>query len=294
MSEYQRDLEGAPTRRRLLGVGAAGAALGLATATTPAQAAEVRPTRARFKLSKDFALPKETFGVVPFNSSVFQKGNDVTLQADGKILINTSGVYEFTFSADWDANSGNDIDMRKIGLRRQAPGQGDNQEDHERLGFLNTPGSNPPAMARFQGDWTPGSLPPKGMAHIDVKVAPTGWIVAGDSAVASLTSLSLDQMSDAALTAVICHAKAIGQDLVRVTLLNPGIPTFSVPAGNLKVVAMSGAKTHGSNGDCWMVMRTATWDLNAGDRVYGTIEHKVPGTLLQATKSTYLQVDKIG
>lgn len=280
------------TRRRLLGASAAALGAGLALPAT-AHAAP-RPTRARYRLSQDFAVPKDTFGIVPWSTTVFQQGVDVALQPDGKVLIQTTGLYELVFSSDWDANSGNDIDLRKIGLRRQLPGQPDEPEQHERLGFMNMPGSNPPAMARYEGDWSPPRLAARAMTAIDVPVTPRGWVGAGDSAIASLSTISREHLDDQSLTAVTVVAKVIAPDTVRVTLYNPGVsPGIAVPPGTLRVVAMSGTRTHGSNGDGWMVLHTASVELNAGDRVYGLVEHKVPGTLLQATKSSYLQIDRL-
>lgn len=282
--------------RRLLGagaLGATGAALGLAA--TPAQAAS-RRTRARFRLEQDYALPPDTFGIVPWRSTVFQSGADVSLQPDGKLLVNTAGVYELVFSSDWDAKSGNDVDLRKIGIRRQALGQPDEPlDDHERLGFVNMPGSDPPAMARYQGSWAPPSLALGGMASVDVTVAPAATVFPGDSAQASITSISRAQLPDEALTALMVQAKVIAPNTVRVTLYNPIVAAgIQVPAGTLRVVAMSSTRTRGSNGDAWMVLHTASVQLDAGDKVYGLIEHKVPGTLLQATKSSFLQIDKLG
>ncbi|HEV8692217.1 MAG TPA: hypothetical protein VGQ91_18065 [Ideonella sp.] len=289
-----RTPDGTATRRRLLGVGAAGAAIGLAAAPLPAHAAPSR-TRARFRLTQDYGIPPEAFGIVPWDTTVFQTGSDVTLQPGGKLLVNTAGIYELVFSSDWDAKSNNDVDLRKIGIRLQALGQPDEpMEDHDRLGFMNMPGSDPPAMARFQGAWAPPALPLNGVAHIDVGVAPTGVVLPGDTAQASLTSISQSRLPDDALTALMVQAKVIAPDTVRVTLYNPSIAGgIQVAAGTLRVVAMSSTRTRGSNGDSWMVMHTASIALAAGDRVYGLIQHKVPGTLLQATHSSYLQIDRV-
>lgn len=279
-------------RRRLLGGAAAGLALALAGA--PASAA-VRG-RARYRLADDFAVPANTFGLVPWNATVFQTGSDVSLQPGGKVLVNAGGVYELVFGADWDAKSGNDIDLRKIGIRHQALGQPDEpMEAHERLGFVNLPGSDPPAVARFQGAWAPPPLGPGQFAHTDVTVSPAGLVAPGDPVLASHTSISSTKLGDDALTALIVQAKVIEPDKVRVTLLNPGLAAgIAVPAGTLRVVAMTGVRTRGSNGDAWMVLHTASVRLEAGDRVYGLIQHKVDGTLLQATKSSYLQIDRVG
>jgi len=280
-----------PLRRRLLG----GAATGVALALISPPALAAARSRARYRLAGDYAVPANTFGLVPWDVTVFQTGSDVTLQASGKVLVNTAGIYEMVFCADWDAKSGNDIDLRKIGIRRQALGQPDEPlEAHERLGFLNLPGSDPPAMARYQGAWAPPPLGPGQFAHTDVIVAPAGLVAPGDSVVASHTSISSAKLGDEALTALIVQAKVIAADTVRVTLYNPGVTAgIAVPPGTLRIVAMTGVRTRGSNGDAWMLLHTASTRLDAGDRLYGLIEHKVDGTLLQATKSSYLQVDRV-
>jgi len=281
------------SRRKMLGVGAAGAALGLGAA--PAHAAAATRTRAQFRLTTDFAVPVLTMAIVPWTDTVFQTGTDVTLQPGGKLLINRTGVYEIVFSSDWDAKSGNDIDLRKIGIRHQKLGQPDLPlEDHDRLGFLNIPGSDPGAIARYQGNWAPAPLPMMGMSSVDVTVSPAGTVVPGDAAQASMTSINQNQLNDQALSALSVQAKVIAPDIVRVTLFNPAIQAgITVAPGNLRVLATSLTKTRGSNGDAWMVLHTASIALNAGDRVYGLIEHKVPGTLLQATRSSFMQIDRV-
>ena len=286
----------APARRRLLG-GAAGLGLVLAAPATLGAVALAARTRGRYRLSDDYGIPVEAFGIVPWNVTVFQNGSDFTLQADGKILINTSGLYELVFSSDWVAKSNRDIDLRKIGIRRQALGQPDEPIDaHERLGFTNMPGSDPPAMARYQGDWAPPTIALGKTVSIDVAVTDLGGDVGpGDIATAAPTSISQGKLSDAALSALIVQAKVIATNTVRVSLFNPSISGgISLAPGTLSVVAMSSTRTRGSNGDSWMVLHTASTQLEAGDKVYGLIQHKVAGTLLQATKSSYLQIDRLG
>lgn len=293
MTQTHHDADTRTNRRRLLGIGAAGTALGIGSA--PAHAAAPTRTRVQFRLTTDFAVPVQTMAIVPWTETVFRTGTDVTLQADGKLLINRTGVYEIVFSSDWDAKSGNDIDLRKIGIRHQKLGQPDLPlEDHDRLGFLNIPGSDPGAIARYQGNWAPAPLPLMGMSSVDVSVSPAGTVVPGDVAQASLTSINQNQLSDQALSALSVQAKVIAPNIVRVTLFNPAIQDgITVAPGHLQVAAMSMTKTRGSNGDAWMVLHTASVALNAGDRVYGLIEHKVAGTLLQATRSSFMQVDRV-
>jgi hypothetical protein len=284
------------SRRRLLG---GAASLGLILAAPPAlgAAALAARTRARYRLAKDYAIPPEAFGIVPWNVTVFQDGSDFTLQPDGKILINTTGLYELVFSSDWDAKSNRDIDLRKIGIRRQALGQPDEPIDaHERLGFTNMPGSDPPAMARYQGDWSPPTIALGQTVSTDVTVTELGGDVRpGDTATAAHSSISQGKLSEASLSALIVQAKVIATNTVRVSLFNPSISGgISLAPGTLSVLAMSSARTRGSNGDSWMMLHTASTQLDAGDKVYGLIQHKVAGTLLQATKSSYLQIDRLG
>lgn len=226
---------------------------------------------------------------------MFQSGADVALQPGGKVLIQTAGLYELAFSCDWDAKSGNDIDLRKIGIRRQAVGQPDEPMNrHERLGFLDLPGSDPPAIARAQAEWTPPSLGPGEFASLDVVVAPAGTVQPGDPAQASHSAISRARLDDVSLSALVVQAKVIAPDTVRVTLYNPRpAGSITLGAGTLRIVAMSGVRTRGSNGDAWMLLHTASTQLDAGDRVYGLIEHKVEGTRLQATRSSYLQIDRV-
>lgn len=284
-------------RRRLLG-GAAG--LGLILAAPAALCATPLATRmrARYRLAKDYGIPAETFGIVPWAVTVFQDSDDFTLQSDGKVLINTTGLYELVFSSDWDANSNRDVDLRKIGIRRQAVGQPDEPiAAHERLGFTNMPGSDPPAMARYEGEWAPPVIGLGKTVSTDVTVTDTGGsdVRPGDAAVAALSSISQGKLSDAALSALIVQAKVIDANKVRVSLFNPSISGgISLSPGKLSVMAMSSTRTRGSNADSWMMLHTASTQLNAGDKVYGLIEHKVDGTLLQATKSSYLQIDRLG
>ncbi|WP_374675250.1 hypothetical protein [Ideonella sp.] len=282
-----------PSRRQLVLATAA-----LLAAAAPAAVRAAGPlSRARFRLARDFAVPADTFGLVPWTDTVFQEGDGVVLQPDGKVLVQKSGVYELVFSCDWDAKSERDIDLRKIGIRCQAAGQPDTPIDaHERLGFANLPGSDPPATARYQGTWAPPPLPPGAVVSTDVTVADLGGTVRpGDTATASHTGLSAAQMPDDALTRLIVQARVIADNRVRVSLFNPGgAGVIQVPTGTLRVVAMSSTRTRGSNGDAWMVLHTASTRLEAGDRVYGLVEHKVAGSLLQATKSSYLQIDRLG
>jgi len=281
------------SRRQILSAAAGGMVLGL---VHPTALAAGRSARARYGLKSDFKVPAETFGIVPWSETRFRSGYAFSLQAGGKVLIQEDGLYELVFSSDWDATYGRDIDLRKIGLRLQQKGQPDEpMDDHERLGFLNIPGSDPPVMARYEGHWAPPPVPQSGgIVSVDVPVSPAGGVRAGDSVIASHTGIALGALPDWALTALVVQAKVIGPDMVRVTLYNPSHSgAITVPSGSLRVVAMNAARTRGRNADAWMVLHTPSIELKNGDRVYALIEHKVTGTLLQASRSSYLQIDRL-
>jgi len=284
------------TRRRAFWATATATAVAAAAmAPLPAQAATRFDSRARFKLRADFPSPPGVDNIVPWDWVFFQRGPDVVLQPDGKLLFNTHGLYEFVFSSDWQLSTGLDIDLRQIGLRLQREGEPDLPMDvHERIGFFNTPGSNPPRTARYQGLWAPPDIALGETVSIEVTVEPAGTVKAGDMASAAHTKLVADVMPLQSLRALIVHAKVVGDDTVSVSLHNPSIAAgIHVRSGMLKVLAQSAQQTRGQSGDAWQIVHTASVEVYPGDRVYSTIHHKVAGTLLQTTRSTYLQVDRV-
>ena len=285
---------GTTSRRRLLGGGVAALALAGTGLQAVAQATR-SASRARFALAADFATPPNGFAVVPWTVTEFQTGTDYTLQPDGRILINRRGLYEVVFSCDWDATFGTDIDLRRIGMRRQRPSEPDfPTEAHERIGFVGTPGSDAPRAARYSGPWDPAHVPLGGIVTVDVKVSPAGIVGAGDIAQAAHTHIRDGTIGAAAVAALQVNAKVITADTVRVSLYNPLIAEgIDVPAGTLRVLAMNTVMTRGSSGDTWQVLHSPSVQLEAGDKVYGLIDHKVSGSLLQATKGSYMQIDRL-
>ncbi len=283
-------------RRGLLGAGTVALAAAMLGVPGTAASEPIRmSSRARYRLASDFATPAGQLAIVPWDQVDFQNGSDFTLQPGGKVLISTTGLYELVFSCDWDATKGTDIDLRKIGLRRQRAGQPDlPTTDHDRQGFLVIPGSDPPRMARYQGEWGSIKVPFGQVVTTEVIVSPAGVVGVGDVAMASHANIVDNAITARAVNALILQAKVIEADTVRVTLLNPLIREgISIPAGTLKVVAMNAARDRGSNGDAWQVLHSASVELQAGDRIYSMIEHKVDNTLLQATRSSFLQVDRL-
>jgi hypothetical protein len=205
-------------------------------------------------------------------------------------------LYECVISADWQLKTGLDYDLRQIGLRLQRQGQPDEPiEAHERIGFLNTPGSDPPCMARAQVDWGPLDIPLGGTVGIEVPVLPAGTVKPGDMAMASHGKINLSGLPAESLRALLVHAKVVADDTIGVSLHNLSIAEgIHVRQGVLKVLGMTAQAARGRSGDAWQIIHTASMELFPGDRVYGVLRHKVPGTVLQATYSSYLQIDRLG
>jgi len=296
MTSRPQEVTAIDGRRRTLGGAAlaisAAAAAGLAP--QPARAATRFDSRARFLLHADFAGPPNADVLVPWDWVWFQRGSDFELVPDGKVIFNTHGLYEFVVSADWQLMTGLDYDLRQIGMRLQRKGQPDEPIDaHERIGFFNTPGSDPPQMSRYQGGIGALDIPLGATVGVEVQVAPAGARL-GDMALAGHSKLTLKAMPIEHLRALIVQAKVIGDDTVSVSFFNPSVAEgIRLRAGTLKVIAMTAQLTRGRSGDAWQLVHSASVELQPGDRVYGVLRHKVPGTVLQTSDSTYLQVDRV-
>lgn len=272
-----------------------GVALAAACATWPAHALGRADSRGRFGLDADYGPALDEVVLLPWNRTQFQAGTDLSLQPDGKVLVNTSGLYEVSLSIDWDLKAGRDVALRQTGVRRQRKGQPDSPlEAHERVIFGDLPGSSAPETARFKGAWTPPDIPLGTIVTVDVTVSPAGVVRPGDTAQASHTQLRDGAMPPEALAALIIQAKVVADDTVRVTLYNPTVAEgIRIPAGNLNVVAMSAVKSAGGSGDGWHPLHSPSVVLEAGDKVYATVRHHVAGSLVQATKMSFLQIDRL-
>ena len=283
-------------RRLVFGSGAALATAG-AAALLPSFAAALSrlDSRGRYRLTADFAAPFDGVVLVPFNLTAFQSGGDFTLQPDGRVLINTGGLYEVSLSIDWDLKAGRDIALRQTGIRRQRPGQPDFPLDaHERIFYGDLPGSNPPEPARFQGAWSPPDIALGAVVTMDMTVEPAGIVKPGDMALASHTQIKDGAMPADALAALIVQAKVVGVDLIRVSLYNPSVAGgIHIPSGTLNVVAMSALRLNGGSGDGWHPLHSPSVVLEAGDKIYATVRHHVTGSLVQATKMSFLQIDRL-
>jgi hypothetical protein len=282
-------------RRIVLGSGAALATAAGALMPITATALSRLDSRGRYRLTADFAAPFDGVVLVPFDLTAFQSGGDLTLKADGRVLINTGGLYEISLSIDWDLKAGRDIALRQTGIRRQRPGQPDFPLDaHERILYGDLPGSNPPEPARFQAPWSPPDIALGAVVTTDVTVEPAGIVKPGDMALASHTQIKDGAMPADALAALVVQAKVVDADRVRVSLYNPSVAAgIHIPGGTLNVVAMSALRLNGGSGDGWHPLHSPSVVLEAGDKIYATVRHHVAGSLVQATKMSFLQIDRL-
>jgi hypothetical protein len=293
-------------RRQAFKIGGA-AALGLsamASSTLAAPRAAARIVRARFTFPSDWTPVHNQVNRIPWTTMLFNDGVDCKLDADNKILIRTPGLYRIALGCDWVAQNGTDIDLRKIGIRRQPTGTVRDprpagfppiDKDDDRLASVDVPGSDPPRMARFQGTWRPGFIAAGAMVTAQVTVSPPKIVLPGDLAFASHGLLSDAGIGSAAADALIVQAKVVAPDTVRVSMYNPLLQEgVTVPSGPLQVVAMSSTLTRGESADAWQVLHTPTEELSAGDRIYGVVRSLADGDYIQATKATYIQIEKVG
>jgi len=288
-------------RRRLVGTGAALAlaSLGGAARAQPApQAFTIK--RGRYGLTANFTPIYNTVTVVPWNVTYFQQGTDWTLQPDGKILFNVTGLYRIIITIDWVAQAGKDIDMRIYGIlctrlaaqRRQRPLTPFNDD---RLAWVDVPGSNPPKSARYQGRWAPGLIPMGGIVATEITLADTGVVGIGDVAFASHTQISDAVIGPDAVNALSVQAKVVGPNRVRVCLYNPTIAGgIVVPDGALNVVAMNSVLTCGENDDAFQMLHTPIESIKAGEIVYGAVRSHVRDDYLQANKDCFMQIERVG
>lgn len=285
-------------RRRLLGVAGGGVALAAATLAGPARgrqkAAELAlPTRSRFSIATDFVLTRaEWVTLLPLTVTDFQEAPDVVLRADGKLQVQVPGLYRVTLACDWVAQVGLDMDRRMIGIRR-APGHLPNQDD--RLASVDIPGSDPPTMARYQGEWTPGTVPLGGIVTTEITVSPAGVAKVGDLALASHSRIKDSIIGADAVNGLMVQARVVAPDRVRVILYNPIVAAgITIPVGALNVIAMNAVDTRGESNDAWQVLHTATEQLAAGQTIFAVLRSRVKGDYVQATQSTFLQIERVG
>lgn len=286
------------SRRHFLG--GAGAAAALTAMSSPATAARPRtstlvgsPLRARYTISGDFSLPgANVVTTLPLSTTLMQESADVALQTDGRVLVRTTGQYRLILGCDWVAQAYTDIDRRMIGIRR-APGHLPSQDD--RLASVDIPASDPPTMARYQGEWTPGFVAMGNIVTTDITVSPAGIVKPGDLALASHTSITDSILGATAVGALITQARVVAADKIRISVYNPMIPAgVDIPSGTLNVLGMNAVERSGRSNDAWQMLHTATEDLTAGEYIYAVVRTKTKGDYVQATRTTFLQIERFG
>jgi hypothetical protein len=68
----------------------------------------------------------------------------------------------------------------------------------------------------------------------------------------------------------------------------------NVPTGTQNIIAMNTAGTRGESKDGWQVLRTAAEDLAAGQVIYAVVRSRMTGDYVQATRTTFLQIERFG
>jgi hypothetical protein len=289
------------TSRRLFHAGMAGALLsGTAAASTSSRAPIAAPyavKRGRYGLSADFVIARANrVTLVPFDTKLFSEGPHWTLQSNGMLRINTTGLYRVSMCIDWVAQDGKDIDLRLTGIRRKKVGSppGVYLKD-DRLASVDVPGSDAPRAARYAGDWTPGVVPAGGLLAREVTVAPAGAVAVGDGVVVSHTALTDADVGQTAADFLSLRGRVVAGNRVRVLLHNPLDTAVHVPAGELRVMAMNLVDSRGDSADAWNLMHTTLEELRAGEMIYGIARNKeIAGDYIQATETSFLHIERHG
>ena len=242
--------------------------------------------------------------IIPWRRASFDNGLDCTLESDGRILMNSPGLFRVSLGVDWVAQQGADIDLRKVGIRCHragtaararpaAPPAIDKYDDH--FASCDTPGSSVPKTGRWQGPWTPGMLAPGATATLQVEVTTRNPVMPGDLALASHNKINDAQLGAAGVDALLVQARVVARNTVRVTVTNLlGQVPVTIPPGQLNVLAMTAVDTCGESNDAWHVLHSPTEVVNAGDRLYAVCRTLTDGDYLQHTDSTFLQIEKVG
>jgi len=303
MSHQPEDV-GAERGRLMLGATGAAIALAGATVATPARAAVALPTRARFGLQQNWAVPKSSNAVyvTPFQGAALFNDGDVTMNKDYTLTVNTTGLYLLSISFDWADNPNQQVGLRINGIVRADAGSTPGQykagqltvvkSKNDRLGQYDVSSSNFSWTSRWSGAWKTGTIGKNAIVSKDVTLATTGVIGLGDVAMASHTGISSAGI-DAAVAALVVTAKVIGPDTVRVTIWNSSqTQSVTIPNGTLNVLAMTSQARTGDAPMGRSVMMSATETLSAGDLIYGTFKSTQEGDTLLASPNTWLQIER--
>lgn len=246
-------------------------------------------TRHRFGIVNDWVVPKvKTVKLLPMTKVVFQDNGDFTLQPDGLIRVNTTGLYMLHLGVDWKAQEGLDIDRRMIGLRRKLASDttAPNLQD-QRIGSIDTPASDSPRCGRGTINMEELQLAAGQAVTFDMGVVSTSngpaGMLPGDMVQVAHTGVN---------DAILLTARVIGPDFVRVVLRNMSPVTEIVAPGVIRVLVQSASERRGESNDAWNVLGSPLEELQAGDRVYACVRVIVENDYVQATDTTFIQIER--
>lgn len=252
-------------------------------------------TRSRFGLAADFVIPKaKTVTLLPLASAVMQEAPaEMTLLANGMVQINATGLYRVLLGVDWKAQAGFDIDRRMIGVRRKSAGDltAPSLSD-QRLGSIDTPGADVPRVGRNAISTTVNVAPGQSAFMVVPVYAPDGGaagMVPGDHVQVSFTNAGV-----VGVFGVYLAGYVTAPDVVTVSIHNAGPNTVANVSGTLNVLAQSQTLSRGESNDAWNVLNCPLEELHAGDRIYAVARVLVDGDYIQATNTTFLQIERFG
>jgi hypothetical protein len=238
-----------------------------------------------------------------------------TLQADGTFVVNDTGLYRVTMVIDHPAQGGDkrgsnnpnglDVDLRTmsvgllpVGVKLTGVMKGGLLDiqltKYTRMASQDMPGSDSPVVSRGSVAFSGATVSPNQGLYFDIPLTDTGLIAMGDTAVASLTSLT-DAMGVAANNAVSVTARVIAADKIRVFIdVVRGGAAVTIPAGTINAMASAAVNSRGQSADAWSTLTTPSMILLKGETVFFAWKSVVPNDYLQVTNMTYAQLEYLG
>jgi hypothetical protein len=286
------------TRRHALAVTAGGLILWTSSLSAYPRGLSSAPlSRGRFGLSSDTAPIKgpNIENLVPWDTTYFNSGDDFSLLPDGTILINNAGLYHFVLSIDWPGQHGVDHDLRMTSIRRQREaGEASTTKGRDRIASADIPGSDSPAVLRYEEQWKPGLVKAASTLTHDIRLSAAGSVKLGDIAMLSLSQIGDDVIGALAAKSLIVQARVVGPDTVRIFLTNTATRfNIQIPEGTLKLLVMSASQSRGESADAYHVLHSPSEDIAKGELIYAVVKSKASGDYLQGTTTTYLQIDRL-
>jgi hypothetical protein len=286
------------TRRHALAVTAAGLVLWTSSMSAYPRGLSSAPlSRGRFGLSSDTPPIRgpNIENIVPWDTTYFNSSDDFSLLTDGTILINKAGLYHFVLSVDWPGQHGVDHDLRMTSIRRQRPaGEASTTKGRDRIASADIPGSDAPAVLRYEERWKPGLVKAASTITHDIRISPAGFVKLGDIAMLSLSQIGDDTIGALAAKSLMVQARVVGPDMVRLFLTNTASGfNIQIPEGTLKLLVMSASQSRGESADAYHVLHSPSEDIAKGELIYAVVKSRAVGDYLQGTATTYLQIDRL-